>query len=180
MQLNILPPDFSNNDTRYNAEKIKGYLSALQNQLSHMLLNIEEDNLSDTLLNLIKNTANTAQRINWLISNNSTHDNVSLSASAVTSLINNLKTIGLISLLPTDKDGNIDFSSNQTGLNIGKSISFSSEKETKSIYIDSVGNLVFDTAKNAIPFSLALNKNDTGYFREILDNSANTIGKINL
>ena len=61
-----------------------------------------------------------------------------------------------------------------------KKITFSSENEKNNIYINSYGNLVFDTAKNSLPFSLALNYNDTGYFLEVFDDSANTIGKINL
>ena len=173
MQLNVSPPDFSNNDDRYSTEKIKGYLSSLQNQLSHMLLNIEEDNLSDNFLNTIKTAANTAEKINWLISNNSTSDSLFLTDSAVSSLLGSLKKLGLKSILPTDKDGNIDLSpdlsSNNTGLNVGKKITFSSKNEKNNIYINSYGNLVFDTAKNSLPFSLALNYNDTGYFLEVFD-----------
>ena len=180
MQLNISPPDFSNTTDIFNIEKIKGYLSSLQNQLSHMLLNIEEENLSDSLLNTIKTTAKTAERINWLITDKSSHDSISLSDASLSSILNSLKIIGLISLLPTEENGNIDLSSNTSGLTLGQNITLSSEKGENHIYVNSTGNLVFDTAKNALPFSLVLNKTDTGYSLNVLDESANPIGKIDL
>ena len=180
MQLNISPPDFSNTTDKYNVEKIKGYLSALQNQLSHMLLNIEEENLSDNLLNTIKTTVKNSEKINWLISDKSSHDSISLSQSALSSLLNYLKIVGLISLLPTDENGNIDLSSNKSGVIIGKNITLSSEKGANHIYVNSAGNMVFDTAKNSLPFSLVLNKTDTGYSLSVLDDTAESIGKIDL
>lgn len=180
MQLNISPPDFSSTTDNYNAEKIKGYLSALQNQLSHMLLNIEEENLSDNLLNTIKNFAKTAEKINWLISDKTSRDSISLSDSAISLILNSLKLVGIISLLPTDENGNIDLSSNKSGMIIGKNITLSSEKGGKHIYVNDAGNMVFDTAKNALPFSLALNKTDSGYSLSVLDESADSIGKIDL
>lgn len=180
MQLNISPPDFSNTDDRYNVEKIKGYLSALQNQLSHMLLNIEEENLSDSLINTIKKAAENAEKINWLLSDKSTYDAVTLSDSAVTSLIYSLKDFGLIPLLPTDKNGNIDLSSNTYGLIIGNNITLSSDNGSNRIYVNTSGNMVLDTAKDSLPFSLILNKSDEGYSFEVLDKDATHIGKINL
>ena len=46
-------PSFSESSEKQNYESIKGYLVTLNNQLQHMLLNIDEENLSDSLLQTI-------------------------------------------------------------------------------------------------------------------------------
>lgn len=60
MNLDISLPSLSEINDRQNLEKIKGYLSSLNDRLTYMLLNIDSENLSDGLALTIQSSAENA------------------------------------------------------------------------------------------------------------------------
>ncbi len=61
MNFNISLPSLSDTLDKQNAEKIKGYLATLHDQLRYMMLNIDTENLSDELATTIKNSSEYAK-----------------------------------------------------------------------------------------------------------------------
>ena len=53
MQFNFSLPDFSDIKDGGNLDKIEGYLATLNDQLRHALFNIDEENLSENLQNVL-------------------------------------------------------------------------------------------------------------------------------
>ena len=112
---NITLPDLSDISDKQNLEKIKGYLATLNDQLRYMMLNIDEENLSDSLSDTIKTAektsseakislvrlgeriskvTQTADKINWLISNGKSSTDFTLTSTAARLISNSIDMTG--------------------------------------------------------------------------------------
>ena len=126
MQLNITLPTLSEISDKQNYNKIKGYLETLHNQLQYMMVNIEDDNLSDNLsetistayqtANLAKETtvliddklskvSQTADKINWLIQDSNSSTDFSLTSYAASLISETINVTGLVKFSDLEKSG---------------------------------------------------------------------------
>ena len=162
MLFNIPLPDVnSSNKSDFNS--IKGYLSALNDQLRFLMVNIDEENLSENLLNNIKSTSNAIK--NWALGNQI--DGNKLADGTVPA-----------NKLPVDNMQRNDLTSNPYGLSIGKELSMNSNGEICSIGINPNGLLSFSQGADTVPFSLALFKSDDQYFFYLVNSEGRIIGTI--
>lgn len=163
MLFNIPLPD--NNNFLKNGEmnSIKGYLSALNDQLRFLMVNIDEENLSENLLNTIKYSSSAVR--NWSLGNNIDGDKIADHS------LNPAK-------LPIDSMQKNDLSSNPFGLNIGKELSLNRDDKNCNIAVNTNGLLSFSQGASSIPFSLALFKNDDRYFFYLVNSDGNIIGSL--
>ena len=115
MLFNISLPDLSDISDNQNIDKIRGYLATLNDQLRYMMMNIDEDNLSQSLSDTINTSAEytaqlkesivrlgdnisslnqTAEKISWLISDGGNSSNFSLTSTAASIISNSLNLQG--------------------------------------------------------------------------------------
>ncbi|MBQ7968469.1 MAG: hypothetical protein IJ292_01420 [Clostridia bacterium] len=144
---------------------IKGYLSALNDQLRFFMVNIDEENLSENLRNSIKNSSSAVKK--W---------------SAGEKINGNELADGTVSptKLPVDSLQKNDLSSNPYGLNIGKELSLNRDDKICNITVTKNGLLYFSQGADSVPFSLALLKNNGQYFFYLVDSEGRIIGTIPL
>ncbi len=126
MFLNITLPDLSEISDKQNIEKIRGYLATLNDQLRYMMLNIDEDNLSENLSSTINTTAKqaletkdsviridenlskvsqTADKINWLISDGNSSSDFSLTSGAISLISNSINMGGYVKFSDLSNNG---------------------------------------------------------------------------
>lgn len=126
MQLNLTLPTFSEATDKQNAEKIRGYLATLHDQLRYMMLNIDTDNLSDGLSQTITNASETAERskesiikledkisavtqtaekIHWLISDGTDSADFTLTGYAARLIAESINLKGYVSITDLEESG---------------------------------------------------------------------------
>ena len=163
MLFNVPLPDGNEFSKNGDFNSIKGYLSALNDQLRFLMVNIDEENLSENLLNTINRSSSAVQ--SW-----SMGENIDGNKLADHSIAPNK--------LPVDSMQKNDLSSNPFGLNIGKELSLNMGDTVCGISVNGDGLLSFSQGANTVPFSLALFKNEGQYFFYLVDSDGNIIGSL--
>lgn len=133
MLSNITLPTLSEVSDKQNMEQIRGYLATLHDQLRYMMLNIDTDNLSDSLSKTIftasenaeysKNELDsmkesivsvdnnlsalvqTADKINWFITDSNDASDITLTPEAVSLISNSIDLTGLVKFSDLEQAG---------------------------------------------------------------------------
>ncbi len=126
MLFNISLPSLSDISDKQNAEKIRGYLATLHDQLRYMMLNIDTENLSDSLSNTITTASDnaefsknnvislgdkmttvsqTADKINWLISDGNSATDFSLTSYAASLIADSVNIKGYVKFTDLEDSG---------------------------------------------------------------------------
>ena len=133
MLSNITLPTLSEVSDKQNMEKIRGYLATLHDQLRYMMLNIDMDNLSDSLSETIFNASEnaeysknelasmkesvvsidntlssliqTADKINWFITDSTDTSEFTLTPNAVSVISKSVDLTGLVKFSDLEQTG---------------------------------------------------------------------------
>ncbi|MBE6718058.1 MAG: hypothetical protein E7574_02220 [Ruminococcaceae bacterium] len=126
MQLNVTLPSLSEISDRHNFEKIKGYLAILHDQLQYIMLNIDDDNLSDSLSQTINTaydnaklanetiislddklskTTQTAEKINWFIKDSNSSTDFALTSYAASLISESVSISGFVKFSDLENSG---------------------------------------------------------------------------
>ena len=127
MLSNITLPTLEDIQNKNNAEKIRGYLATLHDQLRYMMLNIDTDNLSDSLNTTISNSSQgvtdlkksvvqldesmsllsqTADKINWLVSDGASSTDFSFTPYAADLISKCVNITGYVTFSDLENTGN--------------------------------------------------------------------------
>lgn len=183
------------------SEQIKSYLTTLNNQLQYIMMNIGEENLSETLSSSISEAYKNAQKINWLISDGTAPYDFSLTDYSADQIATQMKLKGFVEVsdlskagavsinganitqgtvspdkLPSDENGSVDLSSDGNGLRIGRELILSSNGNDCGLTATEEGLLLFGTGSGNAKFSLALEENSQTYRLNVLNSQGEIIG----
>lgn len=163
MFFNISLPDLSKSSDKQNVEAIRGYLATLNDQLRYMMLNIDEENLSDDLVNVIKTAylLTTQWRLGEYL---------------------NGQMLGEGTITPdkiaVDSNSRTNLAGNPNGINVSYGVNISGENGSALLYVNDLGMLTLKQSNNSLPFSLVLSYENEEYNLTLYNQAGDAVGKI--